>query len=492
MAKFPPLDLWAHQQEDLDAIDPEWPNTLFAWDMGTGKTHIGIARDRQIRFNENPNGVTLVVAPLAVHDSWQEKFQSLTPLTVRRVDPKNRHDLFKKKAHVYIVHWEALRLMPQLQDLGFQHVIADEVHRAKNRKSAQTKALKKIPALYKTGLSGTPATNAPQDLWSILNWLYPYEYRSYWKFYTRYVDYDIVYPHGYHKINGPKNERELQDRISPFYFRRLKSEVLNNLPDKVYSRIWVDLTPEQRRAYDQMNEEMIAWIGEHQDEPLIAPVVIAKLSRLQQFALAYLSWDDDEGRYVMTDPSSKLDALMELIADNPSEQMVVFSQWKSPLKLAAQRLTKAKIPYAMYTGDESNVQRADSKQRFIDGRARILLASVGAGGEGVDGLQQAAATAVFLDRDWSPSKNFQAEDRLHRGGQTRTVQVIDIMARNTVDLGRAQRLEQKWNWIQRLLGDLGQADLIEDLDDEEWIARVVARDAAVGVPGFTRIDDSDL
>jgi SWI/SNF-related matrix-associated actin-dependent regulator 1 of chromatin subfamily A len=174
------------------------------------------------------------------------------------------------------------------------------------------------------------------------------------------------------------------------------------------------------------------------------------MMRLQQFAVAYAQVQNEEVR--LTEPSSKLDALMQILEDNPNEPIVVFSQFAQLIYLLHERLKGAKIEHGIYTGRNRTTRESD-KRKFTSGSANVLIGTIGAGGVGVDGLQDVSSTVIFLDRDWSPAINNQAEDRLWRDGQRNAVQVIDIMARNTIDLGRAQRLEMKWDWIRRLLGD---------------------------------------
>jgi len=209
-----------------------------------------------------------------------------------------------------------------------------------------------------------------------------------------------------------------------------------------------------------MRKDMIAWL-ETQDQtvPLIAPVAIAQLVRLQQLSVAYASidssFDEKTGEtssiVTLTEPSSKIDALMQIIQDNEGEQIVVFSQFKQLIRLVASRLGRSKIPYVTITGDVPAHERPGAIDRFQRGEVPIFLGTIGAGGEGI--TLTAASTVVFLDRDWSPAKNSQAEDRLHRIGQANAVHVIDIMALDTVDLGRHQKLELKTTWIRRILGD---------------------------------------
>jgi SNF2 family DNA or RNA helicase len=155
----------------------------------------------------------------------------------------------------------------------------------------------------------------------------------------------------------------------------------------------------------------------------------------------------------MTEPSSKLDALMELLADTPldSEPVVVFSQFKGSIRMLKERCEKAKISIATLTGDTPSAERTRAIQGFQAGKYQVFAGTIAAGGVGITLTR--ASTVVFLDRAWSPSSNKQAEDRLHRIGQKNAVQVIDIMARNTVDLGRRTQIERKWSWLQQLLGD---------------------------------------
>ncbi len=441
--------LFDFQLEDVEKIQSA-RGRLIGNDPGTGKTYEAIALDYKLRehFGDDA-GYTLVIAPKTVLGVWEQHFRELTDLTPVVVDPKNRGAFLKTPGHVFILNYDVLRLMPELQSIQWMHIIADECHRIKNRKAQMTQAIKKIPGLYKTAMSGTPITNRPPDVWSTLNWLYPHQFRGYWKFYANHVDFEIQYPQGYHKIKGFKNLDELHDQIAPYFVSRRKEDVLKDLPDKYYTDIWVDITPRQRRMYIDMNKELLAWLGEFEDKPLPAPIVVVKMLRLQMMALATCDFDDD-GSIIMTEPSSKLDALMELLEDREGEQIVIFSQFKKMIRLVTQRLEKDGISYVTLTGDVTGKDRTRHIETFQRGGARVLAGTIKAGGIGI--TLHSASTVVFLDRDWSPANNIQAEDRLHRIGQKDAVEVIDIMARDTVDLGRRQDIEMKYEWLKQFLG----------------------------------------
>ena len=451
------IDLYPYQQEDVDHLGLT-PSVLIGNEMGTGKTHEAIARDAKLR--EAAKGQTLVIAPLITLElTWQRLFETHTDLKVVTIDEKSRNvswDRFvRRDADVFLAHWQVLRIMPELGNWSWMHVIADECHRMKNRKAVQTRSLKTIRVVeYKTAMSGTPFSNRPDELWSVLNWLYPKKYSSYWRFFNEYVETEVGYARGgrtFKKVVGPKNEKKLQAEIRPFFVRRLKKDVLPQLPDKYYDEIHVDLTPMQRKAYDDMKDDMIAWVGQQEEEVLAAPVVIAQLMRLQQFAVAYAEIDP-QGKVRLSEPSSKLDAVMEVLDALGDRQAVIFSGFKDALSLMEHRLRAERISFVTITGDTPKAERTPLVQRFQRGSDRIFLGTPRAGGEGIDLFT--ASTVIFIDRDWAPYVNSQAEDRLHRIGQKDAVQVIDIMAKKTVDRGKQQTLETKKDWFRRMIGDI--------------------------------------
>lgn len=464
------IELYPFQKEMVDKFsDPRYPHVLCGDDMGLGKTIEAMTLDRSKRLNSHRSGQkTLILAPLTPVGSWEDHYARFMPeYKVCALDPKNRclflADVQRGDHDIYIMHWDALRLMPELSDKFWFHVIGDEIHRIKNRKAQVTRALKKIKTANKLGLSGTPADNAPQDLWSILNWLYPKTFSSYWRFFKMYVDYIADPNHGYHIITGVRNEKHLHRQIEPFFIRRRKEEILTELPDKYYTSRWVELTPQQRKAYDQMRKNMLAWVGDQLDKPLAAPIVITQLMRLQQFADACVDIEPSQVynrkteafeykyRYILTEPSSKLNECMDII-ESTDESIVVFSQFKQMVYLLGAKLEAAGVSFGLLTGDTPKGDRDNLVADFQAGKKRVFVATIGAGREGITLTK--SSTVVFLDRAWPTGWNRQAEDRLHRIGQANAVQVIDIMAKNTVDYGRKQRIEMKWTQIQKLLGDI--------------------------------------
>ena len=449
--------LWKFQWEDVTRLEDE-PRVLIGNEMGTGKTLMAVERDLRLR-QADPYAKTLVVAPLNTHGSWAETFRRETSLAVKIINRKKREWFVGPKGtdvQVYICHYEVLRLMPELRDVDFGHVIFDECQKLQNRKAKMTRAAKILRIPFITAMSGSPVTTNPQNIWSVLNLLKPRTYTSYWRFFEDYVDYQVA-RQGYKIPLGPSQKwyDEGLPAMREFFTRRLKEEVMADLPPKLYGKIYVDLLPDQRKQYDDMKNHMVAWLESYDGDdevPLPAPAVIAQLQRLQMFALGTAHMDD-RGKVALHDPSSKVDAVMELLQDNEEEQFVIFTQFKGPLRILKSRLTREDISFGSFTGDDHPKLRNLYKREFIDGKRRVLLGTIASGGVGVDGLQHACCNVIFLDRTWSPATNAQAEDRLHRGGQTRVVNIIDVVARNTVDIQRFQKIEMKKGWLKKMLGD---------------------------------------
>lgn len=489
--------------------------------MGVGKTVTGIGLDMAMREDDPAaTGPTLIICEKIGLDVWDYhlKAMGIKPSKILLIDPTDRtifgNEVRKWIAYLggrratrpqhlyYVMHWDALIRVPDITDkkMTWAHVIADEVHLAKNRKALRTIELKRIVALYKTGLSGTPADDKPWDIWSILHWLYPKQYRSYWRFYENHVlyvssgevtkynrwiknggDYEGFrekYPKagpGYRVAVGVKNIPELHRNIRPFYIRRTLREVAPDMPEKIIVQppIIVPMGKQQRKEYEQMRDKAIALIGGSEDREgfqLLAPAVVAVLTRLQQMALATLSpewelsdneWVGDEyetewdmPKIVLAKPSPKLDAVMNLITTHEEEPFVVFSQFRGMADLVEEECQRLKIPVVKIHGAvTSKDERTRLVQEFQDGKARVFAGTIAAAGKTITLTR--ANHVIFTDLSWNPSKNEQAEDRLWRRTQRNTVRVHHIQSEDSIDQVRYDRITQKADWIKALLNPKG-------------------------------------
>jgi SNF2 family DNA or RNA helicase len=469
-------------------------SALIGDDMGLGKTIEAILLDlsRRNKHNAYYTAKTLVVTQTSVMGSWRDHYAAWAPqLRVTVIDRKNRKAFLEalkaptdsKSGHqVFICHWQVLRFISdELKDVQWFSIIGDEIHNIKNRKAQQSQVFKKLSTQYKLGLSGTWADNRPDDAWSVLNWLWPKTFSSYWSFFNYHV---INKKHnmgtceaegcdGYHKrayteLAGVHAPEEIHAKMGMSYIRRTKEQVWKDIPEKTYEDREVELTDRQRRTYDMMAEEMLAWVGKHEDQPIPAPSVISQLTRLQQFAVAYgrletkivnkrdpetgAKWQEEKQILILDEPSSKLDAAMDIIGAT-NERIVVFGQSKQAINLLAARLSKASISYGILTGDTKQADRDLAVQKFQAGELRVFLSTIKAGGVGI--TLTAATICLFLDRAWSPSANRQAEDRLHRLGQKNAVLIITLVAERTIDRKRNDKIAMKWEWLREVLEPKG-------------------------------------
>lgn len=453
---------------DLEAV-------LCADEMGLGKTVETVFTCQAVDAQK-----VLVVCPNSVKGVWEEHFNKIIPdIKTIVLDNKKRKDSWQlanelltqatraTSGCVFIIHYEAARILykedPTFKQAFWDVMIVDECHRLSNRKTQQTKAIFRLGrrATRRIALSGTPMDGEPWRLWSILHWLYPETFTSYWNFYNTFCDSEFM--GNYHKFKGPKNIDILKDKIlSKCMIRRTKDVALPDLPSKYTENVHLDMTPEQQKAHDQMSKEMVAWLGRDEDDMLMAPVVVAQLTRLRQFATAYCqtegTFGEDDFKVQMVNPSNKLDALLEICAGTNGKKFVVFSQFKQMIKLLEQQLSNEYGPdsYVSLTGDTPAKLRPSIIKRFqqvtntqqqplTNNDPKFFLATIQAGGEGI--TLTAADTVIFLDRSWSPKDNLQAEDRLHRAGQKNAVQVINLLSKNSVDSYVDSVIQRKKSWM---------------------------------------------
>jgi len=459
-------------------------------DMGTGKTHTAIATAiewrEQVRKEKGLLLPILVVCPINTFESWAQKLDEQAPqLKYTIIDRQHRSwfltDIYNLKYDVYIMHWAAVRLIQKQikkDSIIFSVIIGDEIHNIANRDSAVTENFKLIPCFRKYAASGTASGSVPWNLWSILNWLKPESFSDYWAFVGRYgINENEAEGSGsYKKFVKPKNTAILHHIMEPWYIKHLKKTqccehhpdgVMPYLPDKNYEKLYVDLNADQRRIYDEMFDKMVAWVGEQQDTPMIAQIAATKIMRLMQITTAtpvvtvetITKIDKETGERYEEDkevvnlilPSSKMDAAYEVISGT-DESIVVFTSFKKAAYLFHQYLVDRGISSKVLSGDTPKDDREVLQKQFRDRQFQVIIAVIQAAAEGIDGLQDVCSTAIFLNRSFSAYKNIQAEDRLHRGGQHNNVTIVDIIARDTIDGERLEKLDGSWAAIKAILG----------------------------------------
>lgn len=477
---------------------------LNADEMGCGKSVQALATLELIGPDAFP---ALIVCPNSMKFTWADEVARWAPghtAVVITGTPAKRAkqvaQLAAGEADVGIINYEALRshtrlagygqirldekeqVEKDLNAVGFKTVIADEAHKAKDPHSKQTRALWYMGdrAVWRFALTGTPVANSPEDIWSLMRFVSPVEYPKKSAFIERYA-LQTMNLYGYPVVAGikPEHSEELFKFLDPRLIRRLKAAVLPDLPPKVYSTRTVRMeTPggtktKQGQAYDKIKKSMAADLD---GGVLLVTDAMQQALRLCQFASACGEMVDngrvsEDGSTLLdlklTEPSCKVDALEEILLEVGEEQVVVFAESRQLIEIAAARLEKLSnlktspffgLRFGLVTGSVSPEERAQNVRNFQDGSLKVLLLTLGAGGEGL--TLTAANTAVFLQRSWNAVLNSQAEDRIHRIGQeAQSVNIIDIVTADTIEDRVRDVLANKAAMLEEIVRD--QATLLE-------------------------------
>lgn len=435
-------DLFDYQAIDcgyLAAVLREHGAAYLGWERGLGKTIGAMSLMDELDCRK-----VLVVAPNTAKGTvWEpdlKEFFEGSLFTHVEVLPNSKARREKVlgwvqewtktgQSHALIVNYEQLRLIgttkQQWQKYGeWDMVVLDESHRIKSTDAKMSRAAKKVPAKYRLELSGSIISNHVEELFSQLQFLFPDAYKSKWRDWNdRFVDY---VEGGFSKIAvGVKLNRlkELRNELGVFMTYRRKEDELD-LPDRTEQWLEVDLSPAQRKAYNELQDDCITKLDN--DDIVVAQVGLVMLQKLRQIATG-LSLVSDE----LTD-STKIDLATDLIKDNEDEAFVVFSWYKAAARQMQAALAKAGIDSYLIDGDVKEEDRREFISEFQAGSGtRVLIGTISTMGESVNLFR--ANNAIFLDRSWNPSDNTQAADRIYRIGQDKPVTITHIVARDTVD-----------------------------------------------------------
>jgi SNF2 family DNA or RNA helicase len=434
--------------------------------------------------------------------NWQREFDKWWPgvnVTVVNGSAAQRRRQFEDSADVYIVNWESLRSHSRLLSYGsialarcsecgghdsritparcevherelntidFKAVVADEIHRSKDPKSKQTRALWAATgdADIRYAMTGTPIANDVVDLWPILHWLDPAEWPSKTKWIDRYVN-TMMNAFGGMMVMGlkPNMTDEFYAGINPRMRRMLKARVLPWLPAVINDRRDVEMGAKQAKAYKQMLENMIVLLENEgttssTGEVVVAPNPLTQTLRLLQFASAYAHvelQDNGEEKVLLSDPSCKVDSLMDDIenGDFGDDSVAVCAVSRQLIDLLSARLTKEGIAHGLITGAQDGDQRQQAIDDFQSGKTKWILFTAQAGGVGV--TLTAARRLVMLQRPWSLVDYKQALDRVHRIGSEihDSVIITDYVTEGTIEERVIQALDTKSENFEEIVKD---------------------------------------
>lgn len=412
---------------------------LLADEMGLGKTlqiiSLLLARKEKMQ-NQLPS---LIVAPASVIYNWQAEVKKFAPsLNVALLDgtKKERERLLldAKKYNLLISSYQSLnRDLEAYQNLIFDVEVIDEAQNIKNQQSVTAKTVKVIKAHHKLALTGTPIENKLSELWSIFDYLMP-------GFLGLYPDFRKKYELPIVKEQDKEAEDQLANMIIPFILRRLKKDVLRDLPDKDEEIVPVKMNKKQADLYNMQTQKIIAQLNGQGDEDFKRSrfQILAQITKLREICCdPHLLYENYHGK------SNKLIATIELIKNNLANghKILLFSQFTAMLDILHENLARLRIPLFTITGSTPKTKRQEQVQKFNQmAQPGVFLISLKAGGTGIN--LTGADVVIHYDPWWNLAAEKQATDRAHRIGQKHSVKIYKMVTEDSIE-DRIIALQQK-------------------------------------------------
>ena len=420
--------------EWMYALDQMRMGGVLADDMGLGKTVQVIAL---LQVTRDPQRTSLVVAPTSLTYNWLSEIHRFAPELSAVVLSGNSIQRNRQISHirehrdvdVLITSYPFIRRDIELmKDLPFRFVILDEAQNIKNAGSITAGAVKQLQADSRFALTGTPMENGVGELWSLFDFILPGYLPGYNTFLRRYQD--------------GENSEDLLRRIRPFLIRRLKQDVLEELPDKMDMTLTAQMTEEQKRIYQAATERLrprVEQILQEKGMQRGRMEVLSAITELRQICChPALVMNEYRGG------SGKEEMLMEVLPGfiSGGRRILLFSQFTGMLKMLRKRLDDEGYQTMYLDGDTPAAERQELTERFNGGEASVFLISLRAGGAGLN--LTGADMVIHYDPWWNPATEDQATDRAHRIGQQKKVQVLRLVTgesieEQVVELGRRKK-----------------------------------------------------
>lgn len=425
---------------------------ILADDMGLGKT-LQVITVLLAAKEEKKKGVSLIVCPASLVFNWGEEIARFAPkLKVALISgsQEERKRLLEtaKKYDVLVTSYDLLkRDISNYEGIKFQYEVIDEAQYIKNHTTEAAKAVKIIEAEHRYALTGTPIENRLSELWSIFDYLMPGFLYSYDAF-KREFETPIV------KNEDKEAMERLQKMVHPFILRRLKEDVLKDLPDKLEEVQYAKFEEKQQKLYDAQVVHMQQVLAAQDDADFQKNKlkILAEITKLRQIccdpSLCFENYKEN---------SAKKEACMELVnrAIEGGHKILLFSQFTTMLDLIEKEFQEQHISYYMITGATPKEKRLEMVKKFNEDTTNVFLISLKAGGTGLN--LTGADVVIHYDPWWNLAVQNQATDRAHRIGQTKKVTVYKLLAKNSIEEKIQKVQESKKNLAEQILsGEMGQ------------------------------------
>ena len=470
-------------EHQLEALKRSWNKKEYAYfmEMGTGKSKV-LIDNIALLYDKGGINAAIIIAPKGVYRNWSGKeIPAHMPDHVERyIGVWNPAPTVKQKAElmklfevtpelkILIINVEAFSTkkgVAFVEKFILAHnalIAVDESTTIKNPKAQRTKNLLKLAlnTKYRRILTGFPVTQSPLDLYSQSAFLSTQllGYSSYYSFQNRYakVINRSMGQRTFRQVVGYQNIEELTDNVKEFSYRVLKKECLD-LPDKVYQRREVELTPEQKKVYKQLKDYAIAELTSH--ELVSVTSVLTQILRLHQVVCGFVKHDQGEEVEIK---SNRLDELLDVLSEAQGK-VIIWANYQYDIKRILKTLQETVGPesVATYYGATPDDERQSIIKEFQDPDSPLtyLISNVQTGGYGITLTE--ASTVIYYSNNYDLEKRLQSEDRAHRIGQVNKVTYVDLVAKGTVDEKIVKALRNKLDLAQEVLGDEKWKDWID-------------------------------
>jgi superfamily II DNA or RNA helicase len=411
---------------------------MLADDMGLGKTVQAIAASGLLHQLRDIQRV-LVVCPASLKHQWAREIRRFTSFSAAIIEGNlsARRDLYQNPSFFNLINYElVLRDEEDLRRLQPDLIILDEAQRIKNWRTKTADAVKRLRSPYAFVLTGTPLENRLDELYSIFQFIDPTILGPLWRFNQRYFQVERRSA-GSYKVLGYKNLDELRRQIAPYVLRRVRDEVLEDLPDRIDNNFFVPMTSRQWKAYDEFRSTVAQLIAKARRRPLTPKehkILLGALVKMRLICNALALHDPDLSPKDREKTAPKLQELAAILDDevaNNGHKAILFSQWTSMLHLTYPVLERLNLGSVTLSGDVPTPKRGALIERFFEDDDCKVFLSTDAGGVGLN--LQAASLVVNLDLPWNPAVLDQRIARAHRHGQPHTVNVINLVAKGTIE-----------------------------------------------------------
>lgn len=413
------------------------PGALLADAPGLGKTLQVIAS------SENREKI-LVFCPASLKYSWEAEIKKWAPdQSVVVVDgfPLARKKQWLGPEKWVIANYELiLRDFHDINSVNWCSIVCDEATRISNPAAKTTKLIKVLKCKRKIAMTGTPISNTPLDIYSLIDWIAPHYFGSFHQFKEKYCEIEPRF----NRVVGYKNLEELARRVNRFLLRRTKEEVLHDFPPKVVNDIIFELSEPEKEFYKAIKIQILEELRGTDFSKITLGIIPVKMLRLKQ-AVNHPKLLGKENL-----ESTKLETLMEILKPivASGEKTLIFTQFAEMAKILTYRLGR---DTQLIYGDVPSEERQRIVEKFnTDPEAKFLVMTE-AGAYGLN--LQGASYVIHYDLPWSVAKLQQREDRAHRIGQTKPVTIYNLIAKNSIDEYVAKVLHKKQKTSVQILGD---------------------------------------